>query len=82
MNQVTGKIGKKFALYLPKKIVESLKIKEGDRVRISVEEGKIVVEVVKSPLDLALHGKKFAKISAREVEQISLEEQRKHESLA
>lgn len=52
-------------------------MKEGDRVRISVEEGKMVVEVVRDPIDLALHGKKFAKISAEEVERISLKEQSK-----
>ena len=49
---------------------------------MSVEKGKIIVEIVKNPLDLALHGKKFAKISPEEVEQISLEEQKKHEGFA
>ena len=49
---------------------------------MSVEEGKIVVEIVKNPLDLALHGKKFAKISAEEIEQISIKEQKKHEDFA
>jgi len=77
---ITSRIGKKFALYLPKKIIESLEIKEGDRVKMSVEKGKIVVEVIKDPLDLALHGKKFAKISVEEAERISLEEQKKYES--
>ncbi len=80
--EVSARIGKKFALYLPKSVVDLLKIKEGDRVRISVEGRKIVVEVVRDPIDLALHGKKFAKISAEEVERISLEEQSKYEGSA
>ena len=62
--------------------MDSLEIKEGYRVKMSVEKGKIIVEIVKNPLDLALYGKKFAKISPEEVEQISLEEQKKHESFA
>ena len=79
---ITSRVGKKFALYLPKKIVDLLEIKEGEKVKMSVEKGKIVVEIIRNPLDLALHGKKFARISAREVEQISLEEQKKHEGFA
>jgi AbrB family looped-hinge helix DNA binding protein len=77
---IHSKVGRKYTIYLPKKIVESLGIKERDRVKLSIEKGKIVVEIVKDPLELALHGKKFTKISAEEVEQISLEEQEKHES--
>jgi len=77
---IHSKVGRKYTIYLPKKIVESLGIKEMDRVKLSIEKGKIVVEIVKDPLELALHGKKFTKISAEEVEQISLEEQEKHES--
>lgn len=80
--EVSAKVGKKFALYLPKSVVELLKVREGDRVKISVESGKIIVEVIRDPIDLALHGKKFAKMSAEEVERISLEEQKKHEGSA
>lgn len=80
--EVSAKIGKKFTLHLPKRVVDYLKIKEGDRVRISVEGKKIVVEVIRDPIDLALQGKKFAKISAEEVERISLEEQSRYEGPA
>ncbi len=76
---MSARIGKKFTLHLPKKIVDYLKIKEGDKVKISVEGKKMVVEVIRDPIDLALHGKMFAKISAEEVEKISLEEQSKYE---
>jgi len=80
--EVSTRIGKKFALYLPKSVVNLLKVKEGDRVKISVEGGKMIVEVIRDPIDLALHGRKFARISAEEVERISLGEQRKHEGSA
>ncbi len=77
--EISARIGKKFALYLPKNVVDLLKIKEGDKVKILVEGEKMIVEVIRDPIDLALHGKKFAKISAEEVEKISLEEQNKYE---
>jgi len=80
--EVSARIGKKFALYLPKSVVDLLKVKEGDMVKISVEGGKMIVEVIRDPIDLALHGKKFAKISVEEVERISLEEQNKYEGSA
>ena len=79
---ITSKVGKKFALYIPKRIVKALKIKEGDKIRIYVKEGRMIVEIIKDPLELALKGKKFAKISTEEVEQISLKEQKKHENFA
>ena len=31
--EVSAKIGKKYALYLPKSVVDTLKVKEGDRVK-------------------------------------------------
>ena len=80
--EIPAKIGKKFALYLPKSVVDLLRIKEGDRVKISVEGEKMIVEVIRDPIDLALHGKKFAKISADDVERISLEKQSKYEDSA
>ncbi|RLI76567.1 AbrB/MazE/SpoVT family DNA-binding domain-containing protein [Archaeoglobales archaeon] len=80
--EVPAKIGKKYALYLPKSVVDLLKVREGDRVKISVEGEKMIVEVIRDPIDLALYGKKFAKISAEEVERISLEEQGKYEGSA
>jgi len=66
--EVLAKIGKKFALYLPKSVVDLLKVREGDKVKISVEGKKMIVEIIRDPIDLALHRKKFAKISAEEVE--------------
>ena len=54
-------------------------MKEGDRVKMFAEKGRLVIEVVRDPLDLALSGVKFARISDEQIERISLEEQKKHE---
>lgn len=80
--EISTKIGKKYALYLSKSVVDLLGVREGDGVNISVKGKKIIVEIIRDPIDLALHGKKFAKISADEVERISLEEQNRHEDSA
>jgi len=73
--KVSAKIGKEFTLYLPKSVVDLLRIRESDGNRM-------VVEVIRDPIDLALHGKNFAKISAEEVEMISLEEKSRYEGSA
>jgi len=76
---VVSRIGKKFALYLPRSVVDLLGVKEGDKVVISVEGRKVVVRVVKDPIELALHGEKFASLSQEDVEKMSLEWQAKYE---
>lgn len=77
---VKGRVGKKFTIYLPKKIVKATDIREGDQIMIFVRDGDIVIKVIKDPIELALKGDKFATITAEEVEKISLEEQKKYES--
>lgn len=79
---IISKIGKKFTIYLPRKVVNVLGIREGDRAEISINKEVIIIRVIKNPLELALHGEKFAEIPAEEIEEISLKEQRKYEGLA
>lgn len=73
---VPVRVGKKHAIYLPKAIVEALKLKEGGKVLLRLAENHLVLESVQDPIELALHGKKFASITPEKVEEISLEEQR------
>jgi bifunctional DNA-binding transcriptional regulator/antitoxin component of YhaV-PrlF toxin-antitoxin module len=73
-----GKVAKKFALYPPKKIVEELGLKEGQRVSYKVKEGKLVVEPISDPLELALRSKKWAKTSLKIFEKESEREQAIH----
>jgi bifunctional DNA-binding transcriptional regulator/antitoxin component of YhaV-PrlF toxin-antitoxin module len=72
---IEAKVGKKYALYLPKAVVGALNLKVGDRVLLKVSGKALVVESLQDPIQLALEGKKFASITADQVEAISLEEQ-------
>ena len=67
---MSAKIGKKFALYLPKSVVDTLKVKEGDRVKISVEGEKMIVEVIRDSIDLALHGRSSPKYLPRKLKRL------------
>lgn len=76
LNQkIISKVGKKGVIYIPKKIIRSLHINEGDRVLMSIEGNKLVLEFVPNPLSLALRIKKWAKTSVEEFERESEEEQ-------
>ena len=70
-----SKVGKKGAIYIPKQVIRSLGINEGDRVLMSVEGNKLVLEFLPDPLSLALRLKKWAKTSVKEFEMESEEEQ-------
>jgi len=55
--------------------MEQLGLKEGQRVRYDVEGGKLVVKLLRDPIDLALNSKKWGRTSARELEALSEKEQ-------
>jgi AbrB family looped-hinge helix DNA binding protein len=78
MSKPTGKVGKKLAVYLPKSVAKAAGMKEGDKVEFEVSEGSVALKVIRYPLDLALHGKKFATLTAEEVEEISMSEQERY----
>jgi AbrB family looped-hinge helix DNA binding protein len=75
---IETRIGKKFAIYLPKAIVDALGLKEHERVLLKVVGNKVILETIKDPIQLAISGKKFASITPEQVETISLEEQTRH----
>jgi len=61
---------------MPKRLMERLGVREGDRVLIRVEgSNKVVLEFVPDPLSLALKTKKWAKTTVEEFERESVEEQ-------
>lgn len=72
---IESRVGKKYAVYLPKAVVEALGLKEGERVLLRVSGNTLVLETLQDPVELALSGKKFASITPEQVEAISLEEQ-------
>ena len=65
------KVGKKGAIYLPKKIMSKLGISEGDKVIAKVEKSKIILEFLPDPIALALRIKKWSKVSVEEFEKES-----------
>jgi len=75
---VETRIGKKYAIYLPRAIVKALNLKEGDKITLKVVGTTIVIESIKDPIELALSAEKFASIKPEEVEAISVEEQEKY----
>jgi len=74
---VKSRIGKKRVLVIPKAIAERLSLDEGSRVNITAVGGKIVIEPVRDAVWLSLHGEKVAHVALRELEEESLEQQRR-----
>jgi len=74
---LTGKVAKKRALYPPKKVMDELDLKEGQIVKYTVQDKKLIVEPVRDPFDLALKGKKWGKTTVEEFEQESEKEQKR-----
>ncbi|MEM0494320.1 MAG: AbrB/MazE/SpoVT family DNA-binding domain-containing protein [Thermofilum sp.] len=77
---VEARIGKKYAVYLPKSIAKAVGVKEGDKVLLRVEGEAIILEVIRDPIELALTGRKFASVKPEEVEAVSVEGQERFTS--
>ncbi|ABM81173.1 AbrB/MazE/SpoVT family DNA-binding domain-containing protein [Hyperthermus butylicus] len=70
-----ARVGRKNMLYIPKSIAEAVGIREGVVVRLRVRGGKVIMEVIPDPFELALRGPKFARTSFEEFERESEEVQ-------
>lgn len=70
-----SKVGKKGAIYIPKRICEQLGINEEDKVLMRVEGGKLVLEFIPDPLSLAMKVKKWTRTTVEEFEKESEREQ-------
>jgi len=76
LNQVTVvKVGKKGAVYIPKQVIKSLGISEGDRVIMRINGRRLILEFIPDPLALALKVKKWSKTTVEEFERESEREQ-------
>ena len=73
------RIGEELSFRIPRAIAEKLGLKEGSRITMHVEEGKLLVGPAEDAIDLALKGKKFASLTPEEVEKISREAQEIYE---
>ena len=72
---IESRVGKKYALYLPKAVVKALNLKEVGKILLTVTGTSVILESLQDPVQLALEGKKFASFTRDEVEAISREEQ-------
>ena len=75
---VKARIGKKRVLVIPKAIAENLGLDEGSIVKITATGGKIIIEPLRDAVWLSLHGEKVARITLKELEEESVEQQRKY----
>ncbi|MEM1551220.1 MAG: AbrB/MazE/SpoVT family DNA-binding domain-containing protein [Candidatus Bathyarchaeia archaeon] len=72
---LVSKVGKKGAIYIPKRICEQLGISEEDKVLMRVEGDRLVLEFIPDPLSLAVKIKKWTKTTVEEFERESEKEQ-------
>ena len=66
----TIQVGKKYAVYLPKKIVEEMGINEGDILIAQTRGGELILKRVETRLKIA---KPWSKIKPEEVEDVGEE---------
>ncbi|MEM3827860.1 MAG: AbrB/MazE/SpoVT family DNA-binding domain-containing protein [Conexivisphaerales archaeon] len=72
---IVSKVGKKGAIYIPKRICEQLGISEEDKVLMRVEGDRLVLEFIPDPLSLAVKIRKWTKTTVEEFERESEKEQ-------
>lgn len=72
------RIGKKRVLVIPKKIAEFLGLREGSQVKITAFKDKLVIEPVHDAIWLSLYGEKVARTTLKELEEESVEQQKKY----
>jgi len=66
---VTVRVGRRYALYIPKRVAEVLGIEEGDLIAMEVRNGEIRLRPVKRPR----LGEYWAEVSPEEVEEVGEE---------
>ncbi len=71
MNQtsMTIRVGKRYALYIPKRVAKALGIEEGDLIAMEVRNGEIRLRPVRRPK----LGEYWAEVSPEEVEEVGEE---------
>lgn len=72
------RIGKKYAIYIPKAVVKTLGLKEGQKISLRIVGNTLVIESIQDPIHLALSSERFASITHDQIEEISIEEQAIH----
>ena len=71
------KVSRKRLIAIPKAVADELGIAEGSRLRLHVEDDKIVLEPVRDALWFAMHEPKVAYVGFEELEEESESEQKR-----
>ncbi len=71
------RVGKRRTLVIPKCVAEALGIREGSKFILEVREGFLVVKPVPDAIYLSLHGEKVARVTLKELEEVSIDEQKR-----
>lgn len=71
------RVGKKRTLVIPKSVAEALGIDEGSRLLIEVRSGYMIIKPLPDAIHLSLYGEKLSRITLKELEEVSVEEQEK-----
>ncbi len=72
---VKTRVGRKGAIYLPRRLLERLGVSEGDQVLLRVENGKVILEFIPDPFLLAVKQKPWSETTVEEFERESEREQ-------
>ena len=72
------RVGRKRTIVIPKAIAEALGIDEGSKLKLTVENGKIILEPIPDAIQLSLRGDKLGKVSLKDLEAESIEIQKKY----
>ena len=72
------RVGRRRTIVIPKAVAEALGIEEGSRLRLEVRGDSVVLRVIPDAIWLSVYGEKFAKVTLRELEEESVERQKKY----
>ena len=75
---VEVRVGRKRTIVIPKNVAEELGIDEGSKLLLEVRDGYIVLKPLPDAITLSLRGEKIAKVNLSELEEVSIEEQKKY----
>ena len=75
---VEVRVGRKRTIVIPKAIAEALGIDEGSKLKLTVENGKIILEPIPDAIQLSLRGDKLGKVSLEDLEAGSIEIQKRY----
>ncbi len=72
------RVGRKRTLVIPKAVAEALGIDEGSKLKLIVEGDRIIIEPIPDAIQLSLRGERLGRVSLKELEVESIENQRRY----